>query len=276
MDRIGSKIRAFRKNSGITQSKLAEMLEVSAQPVSKWENNLSVPDIALLPAIARYFGISMDELFGYRLDVIDYRARFIRFMAENGALKFGRFELRCGRISPYFIDNGSYSSASRITKLGEFYAECIRENNVVSNLLAGNTRKDIPVIIAASLALYNRHGIDMQYSVDGSVGMQIKKGDTVTLIKDTLTSGCSLRENLQAIQSSTGARVTDVIVSVDRMEKGRLQSKSAREEIEREYAVKIHPIVTLDDIILAAENGLVGGAEHLDAIKRYKAQYGGM
>ena len=62
---IGNKIRLLRKNKNITQTQLADALSVSSQSISKWENHLSVPDIAVLPVIARYFGITMDELFGY-------------------------------------------------------------------------------------------------------------------------------------------------------------------------------------------------------------------
>ena len=58
---IGDKIRMLRKNKNITQTQLAEVLSVSSQSVSKWENHLSVPDITVLPVIARYFGITMDE-----------------------------------------------------------------------------------------------------------------------------------------------------------------------------------------------------------------------
>ena len=49
---IGDKIRSLRKNKNITQTQLAEVLSVSAQSVSKWENHLSVPDISVLPVIA--------------------------------------------------------------------------------------------------------------------------------------------------------------------------------------------------------------------------------
>lgn len=67
MQLIGTKIHTLRKNKNITQAQLAEVLSVSSQSVSKWENNLSLPDISPLPVIARYFGITMDELFNYRL-----------------------------------------------------------------------------------------------------------------------------------------------------------------------------------------------------------------
>lgn len=254
---------------------MAEVLSVSSQSVSKWENHLSTPDISLLPIIARFFGITMDELFNYRLDALNYRERFIRFMADNGVLQFGEFKLQSGRISPYFINTGNYKSASQISKLGEFYAECIREHNVESNLLAGNTHREIPIMIATSMALFNQYGIDMQYSIDSSVGKPMDMRDKVTLIKDTLTSGNTLKANLQAIQNNTGKCVSDVIVSVDRMEKSAESSQSARKEIERTYNVHIHAIVTLDDIIRAVENGIVGGMEHIDSIKRYREKNGG-
>ena len=76
---IGDKIRLLRKNKNVTQTQLAEALSVSSQSVSKWENHLSAPDISVLPVIARYFGITMDELFGYRLDALNYKERFIQF-----------------------------------------------------------------------------------------------------------------------------------------------------------------------------------------------------
>lgn len=72
MQQISKKIKVLRKSKGVTQEQLAEVLSVSPQSVSKWENNLSAPDISLLPIIARYFGITMDELFGYRLDALNY------------------------------------------------------------------------------------------------------------------------------------------------------------------------------------------------------------
>lgn len=61
---IGSRISAQRKRQGLTQEQLAEKLSVTAQAVSKWENNQSCPDIATLPKLAEIFGCSTDELLG--------------------------------------------------------------------------------------------------------------------------------------------------------------------------------------------------------------------
>lgn len=59
---LGSRIAELRKAKGATQDQLAEHMGVSSQAVSKWENDLSCPDIALLPRLADYFGISIDKL----------------------------------------------------------------------------------------------------------------------------------------------------------------------------------------------------------------------
>lgn len=275
MELIGTRIQTLRRNKNLTQAQLAEILSVSSQSVSKWENHLSSPDISLLPIIARYFGITMDELFNYRLDALNYKERFIRFMADNGVLQFGAFTLQSGRISPYFINTAKYESASQIAKLGEFYAECIREHNVDTNLLVGNTLGEVPIVIATSMVLFNRYGMDIQYGIDDSVGKTMEMNDKVVLLKDTLTSGNTIRENLQIIQEKAGKCVSEIIIAVDRMETSVFSSKTAREELEKDYDIKVHAIVTLEDIIRAVANGIVGSAEHLDALKRYQEKYGG-
>lgn len=61
--KINEKIRQMRKTAGITQEQLARRLGVSAQSVSKWENDITMPDITLLPLIAETFGVSIDDLF---------------------------------------------------------------------------------------------------------------------------------------------------------------------------------------------------------------------
>ena len=62
MKTLGQNIATFRKDKNITQEALAEICGVSSQAVSKWENDISCPDIALLKTIARTFGVSVDEL----------------------------------------------------------------------------------------------------------------------------------------------------------------------------------------------------------------------
>lgn len=59
---LGTNLKQLRKERNFTQEELAECLDVSPQTVSKWENNLSMPDISLLPVLADYFGITVDAL----------------------------------------------------------------------------------------------------------------------------------------------------------------------------------------------------------------------
>ena len=62
---LGAKIRQLRRRDGRTQEALAEALGVTAQAVSRWESGGSYPDMNLIPPIANYFGVTIDELFGY-------------------------------------------------------------------------------------------------------------------------------------------------------------------------------------------------------------------
>lgn len=62
MDTIGKRIAAYRKKKNIKQDELAEKLGVSPQAVSKWENDVSCPDISLLPELSNKLGVSIDEI----------------------------------------------------------------------------------------------------------------------------------------------------------------------------------------------------------------------
>ena len=65
---IGQKIRELRRRDGRTQEMLALVLGVTSQAVSRWEAGGSYPDMELIPSIANYFGVSIDELFGNEND----------------------------------------------------------------------------------------------------------------------------------------------------------------------------------------------------------------
>ena len=267
MKSIGQKIRTLRKNKHLTQEQLAEALSVSSQSVSKWENQISTPDVALLPIIARYFGITMDELFNYRLDALSYKERFIRFMADNGVLRFGEFRLQSGRVTPYFLNTGEYRSGSQITKLGEFYARCISENNLRGNLLVGTTQKDIPLMVSIGMIMYQKYGQDINYSVIDSIGKKPDGKDEMIMIQDALSSGTTLKENLRKVKQIAGKYPANVIVSLDRMERGAHSQPSVRQEIEQEFGVKIFSVINATDIICALEDGVIAGAEYLEALK---------
>ena len=63
--KIGEKIKKLRKARQISQESLANALGVTFQAVSKWETGNTAPDLALIPPLASFFGVSIDELFDY-------------------------------------------------------------------------------------------------------------------------------------------------------------------------------------------------------------------
>ena len=79
MMELGKRIRELRNRDGRTQEVLAEELGVTAQAVSRWEKGICYPDMEIIPSIANYFGVSIDELFGYDND----RARKTAELAER-------------------------------------------------------------------------------------------------------------------------------------------------------------------------------------------------
>lgn len=81
---IGKQIKALRLRRNVTQEAMAQHFGVTAQAVSKWENEVSTPDISLLPSLSAYFGVSIDELFSLsdetRMERIQNMLYDLRFM----------------------------------------------------------------------------------------------------------------------------------------------------------------------------------------------------
>ena len=84
MINIGKNIKSLRHSSGFTQAYLAESLGISVQAVSKWENGTSLPDIMLLPEIARVFGVSIDALFS---DDLTACSELQSFMKDDNVIR---------------------------------------------------------------------------------------------------------------------------------------------------------------------------------------------
>ena len=83
---IGRKIKELRKNRGLSQKELADYLGVSFQTVSKWENEVAMPDILLIPVIAYFFDVSTDELFDY--ERINTERKIEEICAEAARLRY--------------------------------------------------------------------------------------------------------------------------------------------------------------------------------------------
>mgnify|MGYP002519437178 CR=1 FL=1 len=214
-----------------------------------------------------------------------YKEEFVKFMVDSGVLTFGEFTLKSGRIAPYFINAGNYKTGAQLAKLGGFYAECIKDNNIDVETLFGPAYKGIPLAVSATVALYNKFGIDVSYCFDrkeakdhGEGGMFVGKaladGEKVVIIDDVMTSGKAMRESLPKLKSAADVNVTGMVITVDRMEKGLNTDDSAVQEVYKEFGVKVYSIVTINDIIDAIKNGVVEGKEYLDAMLAYREKYG--
>ena len=119
---IGKKISYYRRLNALTQEELGNLLNISAQAVSKWEQQLTSPDIMLLPDIAKVFDISIDELFGRQIqtepvfelvDSVPWEDdRKIRFAVFHGKklMKQSEYELSDGTntINIHFDYGNSY------------------------------------------------------------------------------------------------------------------------------------------------------------------------
>ncbi len=213
-----------------------------------------------------------------------YKESFIQFMVESGVLTFGEFKLKSGRIAPYFINTGNYKTGRQLAKLGEFYAQCITENNIPVETLFGPAYKGIPLAVACSTALFNKYGKDVNYCFDRKeakdhgeggliVGKQLTDGEKVVIIEDVITAGTAIRQVLPILKGTADVDITGMVVSVDRMEKGKGEL-SAVQEVKQEFGINIYPIITVADIIEAIRDGHIDGKQYLDSMLEYRKTYG--
>ena len=217
-----------------------------------------------------------------------YKESFIKFMVECGVLKFGEFTLKSGRLAPYFINCGNYKTGAQLAKLGEFYAECIKENGLTPETLFGPAYKGIPLSVAACTALYNKFGMDVNYCFDRKevkdhgeggvfVGAPLADGNRVLIVEDVITAGTAVRETLPKLMGAAKVEVRDMIISVNRMEIG-ASGKTAIDDIKEEFGITVHSIVTVRDIIEHMHNREIDGQvlltdEIREKMEAYMAQY---
>ena len=204
-----------------------------------------------------------------------YKEEFIRFMVNNGVLRFGEFTLKSGRLAPYFINTGNYKTGKQLAKLGEYYAACIH----------GPAYKGIPLSVATVIALAQKYEKDLNYCFDRKevkdhgegglfVGKQLVDGEKVIIIEDVMTSGKALREILPKLEAAAKVQVVGMIISVDRKEKALNSDLSAVSEAKKEFGIDVYSVVTMDDIIAAIEKGVIDGKEHLPTMYKYREVYG--
>lgn len=189
-----------------------------------------------------------------------YKKDFIDFMVECQVLKFGDFVTKSGRQTPFFVNTGYYRTGEQLRKLGEYYAQAIKEKfGTDFDVLFGPAYKGIPLSVTTSIALSSKYGADIRYCSNRKeikdhgdkgilLGGPIQDGDKVVIIEDVTTAGTSIRETLPIIRENADAKVLGLVVSVDRCERG-TGEKSALDEIHDNFGLETTAIVTMKEVV---------------------------
>ncbi|MEJ2764472.1 orotate phosphoribosyltransferase [Photobacterium sp. MCCC 1A19761] len=209
-----------------------------------------------------------------------YQRQFIEFALEKGVLKFGEFTLKSGRQSPYFFNAGLFNTGRDLARLGRFYAEALVDAGIQYDVLFGPAYKGIPIATTTAVALADHHDVDTPYCFNRKEAKAHGEGGNlvgsalegrIMLVDDVITAGTAIRESMEIIQAN-GADLAGVLVAIDRQEKGKGEL-SAIQEVERDFGCAVISIVSLGDVVRYLEEQ-PGMAQHLEAVKAYRAQYG--
>ena len=188
------------------------------------------------------------------------KKEFIEFMMGADVLRFGEFVTKSGRNTPYFVNTGNYRTGLQSSRLGEFYAALVKETvGDGFDAMFGPAYKGIPLVTTAAGALARSYGIDKPLFFNRNeakdhggggmfVGYKPKDGDRVIIIEDVITAGTAVRETMPVLSACADVKVTDMFISVNRCEFGQNPEKTAVMEVEEEFGIRVHALVTVRDI----------------------------
>jgi len=218
-----------------------------------------------------------------------YQEAFIEFLVRTEALRFGEFTLKSGRKSPYFFNSGRFDTGSSAEQLGYFYASAARELKTAPTLIFGPAYKGIPLCLATAIAYQNHFNIDLPFGFDRKevkdhgeggwlVGRVPTSEDNVVLVDDVITDGATKVEMINRLQDALNARVTGLIISVDRKEKN-AEDGNAITALETSTGVEVRAIITIHDILEYLPGREIDGQvvlteEIREQIEGYLAEYG--
>lgn len=219
-----------------------------------------------------------------------YKKEFIEFMVEADVLKFGEFTLKSGRKSPFFMNAGAYVTGAQLSRLGQYYAKAIyNKYGTDFDVLFGPAYKGIPLSVATTIAFHELYGKEIRYCSNRKeakdhgdagilLGSKIKDGDRVVIIEDVTTSGKSIEETFPIIKAQGDVQIIGLMVSLNRMEKGKAE-KCALDEIKELYGMETGAIVTMEEVIRHLYNQPCQGKVIIDdemkqKIDAYYEEYG--
>ena len=209
-----------------------------------------------------------------------YEEEFLNFAIVRDVLKFGSFQLKSGRISPYFFNAGNFHTGGDLSRLGNAYAEAIVNSAVEFDIIFGPAYKGIPLAAATAMALHDKHKIDVPWCFnrkekkdhgEGGVIVGSPLKGKVLIIDDVITAGTAVREAMEIIKSA-GAIPAGVVIALDRQERGNGE-RSAVQEVEEDYGIPVIGIIKLEYIYQylvkqQLEEGLIS------RIQQYRKDYG--
>jgi orotate phosphoribosyltransferase len=208
-----------------------------------------------------------------------FRQDFIRFAVGQNVLRFGEFQTKAGRLSPYFFNSGLFQDGAALRELSQFYAQAILASGVQFDMLFGPAYKGIPLVAGTAIALAEQ-GRNVPYSFNRKEAKDHGEGGTtvgaplsgrVLIVDDVISAGTSVRESVKLIKSA-GAAPCAVVIALDRMERGQGEF-SAAQEVERAYGIPVVAIAALDDL-LAYLRDKPEMVQNLEAVQSYRDRYG--
>ncbi len=214
-----------------------------------------------------------------KLSMHAYRQDFIRFAVAQKVLRFGEFQTKAGRLSPYFFNSGLFQDGAALRELCQFYAQAILASNVEFDMLFGPAYKGIPLVAGTSIAL-SEQGRNVPYCFnrkeakdhgEGGNTVGAKLQGKVLIIDDVISAGTSVRESIELIRAA-GATPCGVVIALDRMERGQGEL-SAVQEVQRDYGLPVVSIAALDDL-LGYLQGQAELVQNLRAVQTYRDRYG--
>lgn len=211
----------------------------------------------------------------------NFRQGFLEYVIAHKILLFGEFSLKSGRKSPYFFNSGLFNSGAKLATLGHYYAQAIADAKIEFDVLFGPAYKGIPLVTAASIALWEQFQRDAPYAFNRKEAKTHGEGGhlvgaplsgKVLIIDDVISAGLTIGESVELVRNS-GAQPIAVVISCDRQERGATSALSAVQEVSSKYQIKVISIINLQQIITYLSSHSQYAAI-LASLQQYQQEYG--